>query len=242
MENFDTTMKDAYALFGSTIAIKKWTVEYLNYRGQTCVHYISNPYYFFRKGEPTFDNWKNKYNAQKEGLVRHCVPQKNGYYDYVTKKFFPTLESWYQDTLEKMPAAEGTWQENILYGKNSATFAKSITIQELFTQVQKSVEEANTAKIEDSFDLLFRNVRFPRSRQDRQGFFVDLETGDFIQCLFNDRKNNWDWDSSKPRWFVHYTKNNLYKQVNRLSEMGITTRDLYILQDGKFKRLDELMN
>ena len=66
-------------------------------------------YFFLRRELDVTD--MNKYKkAYSEGKIRHCKPYRGGWFDYIVRKEFTTLEEWIKDA--------GDTMENVLYGVN----------------------------------------------------------------------------------------------------------------------------
>lgn len=80
-----------------------------------------NPYFFFASelsltGVPHPRNEENvaAYNELKKTQIRHCIPNRKNYVDYVAGKTYKTLEEW--------AAENGKSLGEILYGINDIHF------------------------------------------------------------------------------------------------------------------------
>jgi hypothetical protein len=80
-----------------------------------------SPYFFFASelslaGVPHPRNEENlaAYNELKKTQIRHCIPNRNNYVDYVAGKTYNTLEEWAVDN--------GKTLADVLYGINDIHF------------------------------------------------------------------------------------------------------------------------
>ena len=72
--------------------------------------HVGRNIYFFLKRELDVKNRDEFVVAKSENRIRHCIPYKGHYLDYVVKKEFPTIHDWVKDCGDKM--------ENVLIGSN----------------------------------------------------------------------------------------------------------------------------
>jgi len=104
-----------------------------NYSNRMLVQEDLNDYhdkYFLFKQELEFQTTSNKeqYDSLKP-QIRHIIPYKKGYYDYVAKKGYDSLEKWATDN--------GKTMEDIVYGRNDiyvisgSPIRKTMTLKEL---------------------------------------------------------------------------------------------------------------
>jgi hypothetical protein len=87
------------------------TADEINqYTGTTPISW-EKPYFFFRTEMdlPVAPNW-TKYNRLKAEHIRHMIPYKGKYFDYVTHREYDTLNDWAVDN--------GKTVDDIVYGVN----------------------------------------------------------------------------------------------------------------------------
>ena len=78
---------------------------------------VHEPYYFFFMDELGVPTQSNKYPMSassfqqlKKTTLRHMIPYKGGFYDYIVGKNYATLDEWASDNKQST--------SNILYGRN----------------------------------------------------------------------------------------------------------------------------
>lgn len=87
------------------------TADEINqYTGSTPISW-EKPYFFFRTelDLPVAPNW-TEYNRLKAEHIRHMIPYKGKYFDYVTHREYDTLNDWAVDN--------GKTVDDIVYGVN----------------------------------------------------------------------------------------------------------------------------
>ena len=87
------------------------TADEINqYTGTTPISW-EKPYFFFRTelDLPVAPNW-TEYNRLKAEHIRHMIPYKGKYFDYVTHREYDTLNDWAVDN--------GKTVDDIVYGVN----------------------------------------------------------------------------------------------------------------------------
>jgi hypothetical protein len=95
MDNWDVVFKD-FGVSVQTLANKEG------------VWHVDAPYFFLRKELGVSPKkWKE---AKTNGEIRHCILNKDKFFDYVVNKKFDTFEDWLTDA--------GGVMEDVLYGEN----------------------------------------------------------------------------------------------------------------------------
>lgn len=86
------------------------TADELNEHTGTTIRW-EKPYFFFRTelDLPVAPNW-TEYNQLKAEHIRHMIPYKGKYFDYVTHREYDTLNDWAVDN--------GKTLDDIVYGVN----------------------------------------------------------------------------------------------------------------------------
>lgn len=97
----------------------------LAFRSSSSVYSYNQLYFFFKSeldvprivGERTPDNLE-KYAELKKTSIRHLIPHRKGFFDYIVKKDYPTLGAWASDN--------GKTVDDIYYGRNSVHFCPEV--------------------------------------------------------------------------------------------------------------------
>lgn len=203
---------------------------------------IHNPHFYLStEPVPEDDTWKAKHKLIKEGLLRHCVPSRKGFYDYLVQKQFPTLQAWYEDVQKDSSVP---WESVLVYGgRPRGTNAVELKMDAFIPQLDASLTKCTYVPPADSFDVLMRKIHVKQAGR-LTAIIVEPETGEMVEVQF--LKRTWTWDPSEPRLYFQYMKNDFtVKQYSTLSEMGIgPDKMLFRVRQGNrfvFRSLKQLL-
>jgi hypothetical protein len=117
ISNYSKEILSTYKKTGHREIVPLTQTYTFSYTDRKIVYCIRNPY-FFCSQEPTANKWKEWDLLRNEGQIRHCVPYKNGFFDYIIRKEFPSLESWFEDCRPALGIpADAVMRDSVQYGR-----------------------------------------------------------------------------------------------------------------------------
>lgn len=110
------------------------------------------PYFFF-KSEINLNTTNDPvvYSQMKKDSIRHLIPYKNGYFDYIIHKEYTTLRDWAEDN--------GKTLDDILYGVNrvycyTEPVRAYVTLNKLLKFLNPNYTGESVAEVSDKQKLL----------------------------------------------------------------------------------------
>lgn len=205
MSTFNDLVKKAYDIYGTSLGIKSIRLP----MAANVNRFVTlTDFHFFLKDEPLPpDTYKERQALKDQGKAHHCVPSKDGFYDYTVGKSYNTLESWYDDIKasyygEKAPEMEGV----ILYGRRMGSYYNYLSYEVPYGEmVEKLTQLTSVDRYDTQLDSWDELVKvFPESigRKGLKIYYKDPELNYMVKTSLIDKKNQYGWEPSKPKYVV----------------------------------------
>jgi hypothetical protein len=124
------------------------TADEINqYTGDNTTNW-QKPYFFFRSEMNVADspNWE-EFNKLKTDTIRHMIPYKGKYFDYITHREYDTLLEWAHDN--------GKTLDDIVYGVNSVHNVAARCKQRAFVTLETLIKH-----LDPGFQFNVKNAEF----------------------------------------------------------------------------------
>lgn len=136
--------------------------EINQYTGTNAINW-EKPYFFFRSemDVPDSPDWE-EYNKLKTDTIRHMIPYKGKYFDYVTHREYDTLNDWAHDNSKTLnDIVYGVnFVHNVGYGSKQRAFVSLETlIKHLDPGFQFNVKNAEFAKIQTELETIISRIQ-----------------------------------------------------------------------------------
>jgi len=139
------------------------TADEINqYTGTTPISW-EKPYFFFRTelDLPVAPNW-TEYNRLKAEHIRHMIPYKGKYFDYVTHREYDTLNDWVVDN--------GKTLDDIVYGVNFVHRVNAGHEQRGFVTLETLIKH-----LEPNFQFNVNNAEFNKIQTELESIISRIQ-------------------------------------------------------------------
>jgi hypothetical protein len=147
----------------ATSSILMTSDEINHYTGTTAINW-EKPYFFFRSelDLPDVPTWQ-EYNQLKADHIRHMIPYKGKYFDYITHQEYDTLNDWAVDN--------GKTLNDIVYGVNFVHRTSNACKQRGFVTLETLIKH-----LDPNFELTNNYELIASIQRDLKAVINSLET------------------------------------------------------------------